>query len=64
MRSQMLMLLLLRDRASTLHEYPGEVELLEHRGLLVGCMAGAVCCGSRGAKLLQALEHAQVLEHT
>jgi hypothetical protein len=30
----------------------------------VGCMAGAVCCGSRGAKLLQALEHAQVLEHT
>ena len=57
-------LLVLRDRAAALQEYSAEAELLEHRWILLPCLATAVCCGSRGAHVLEALERGQVLEHT
>lgn len=58
------LLLLLHKRAAAIHEYSAEVELLEHRGILMGCLATTACCGSCSGQLLETMERAQVLEHT
>ena len=57
-------LLALRDRATALQEYSAEAEMLEHRWIWLPCVTAAVCCESRGAHILEALERGQILEHT
>ena len=55
--------MLLRNRLSNAMDFTSDVELLEHRGVLMSCVTLFLCCGQRSFHILESLERAELLEH-